>query len=471
MRLTTRKLKSLFIVLAASFLLSGCSSTEILSLEGVEELYQQKTSQQISLAPQQGIDLNQLLRQPLTAKNAIQITLLENHDLTSLYHNMGIRQADLIQAGLLKNPVVEISTLFSSEAAAPNLTLAFITSLSSLIERPLRQEIAANELEIEKMRLAAEMIAFSSKTHMAYISHRTAVTAVSLARENTRLDKAALTLAKGLLEAGNISKYDYETRLNRLELSRAREMEVKSRVKQTRAALNSAMGLDQTSAGLWRTPAGIPALPHQKLHPEATAKRALSASLDIAIAREELIIFGLKNQLERRQNLIPDLDLGVEFERNDGEKEVGPVAEITIPLFDHGQAKRIKAHHQLAKMESRLTAIMRKVVLNALRLSRLHNSRANLRRHYHQAILPGSKRLQKGALENYNAMQEGAFALLRAKQQDVELRARLLSLKSESWMGLIELKALLEGRLINNEGIQSALEPPLSGSPDMEEGH
>ena len=68
-------------------------------------------------------------------------------------------------------------------------------------------------------------------------------------------------------------------------------------------------------------------------------------------------------------------------------------------------------------------------------------------------------------------MQEGAFALLRAKQQDVELRARLLSLKSESWMGLIELKALLEGRLINNEGIQSALEPPLSGSPDMEEGH
>ena len=49
--------------------------------------------------------VHRLLQNELSADTAVQIALLNNHDLQSNYESLGIAQADLVEAGLLENPV------------------------------------------------------------------------------------------------------------------------------------------------------------------------------------------------------------------------------------------------------------------------------------------------------------------------------------------------------------------------------
>src|ERR1051325_11533326 len=47
-----------------------------------------------------------LLQHDLTADDAVQIALLNNLNLQATYQELGIAQADLVQAGLLKTPTL-----------------------------------------------------------------------------------------------------------------------------------------------------------------------------------------------------------------------------------------------------------------------------------------------------------------------------------------------------------------------------
>ena len=48
-----------------------------------------------------------LLKKKLTADDAVQIAMLNNRDLQAVYSDLGVAQADLVQAGLFKNPIFE----------------------------------------------------------------------------------------------------------------------------------------------------------------------------------------------------------------------------------------------------------------------------------------------------------------------------------------------------------------------------
>src|SRR6266850_6821299 len=48
-----------------------------------------------------------LLESKLTADEAIQIGLLNNRELQAIYSELGVAQADLVQSGLLRNPIFD----------------------------------------------------------------------------------------------------------------------------------------------------------------------------------------------------------------------------------------------------------------------------------------------------------------------------------------------------------------------------
>src|SRR5262245_56559448 len=53
-----------------------------------------------------------LLQNTLTVDGAVQVALLMNRDLQALYAELGVAQAELVQAGLLHNPVFDGSVRF-----------------------------------------------------------------------------------------------------------------------------------------------------------------------------------------------------------------------------------------------------------------------------------------------------------------------------------------------------------------------
>ena len=47
-----------------------------------------------------------LMARPLTVERALQVALLNNRELRATLEQLGVAQADLVQAGLLQNPVI-----------------------------------------------------------------------------------------------------------------------------------------------------------------------------------------------------------------------------------------------------------------------------------------------------------------------------------------------------------------------------
>src|ERR1041385_4497654 len=78
-----------------------------------------------------------LLQHELAADDAVQIALLNNLNLQATYQELGIAQADLVQAGLLKNPTLYFERRFGGQAAEIDLAQDFL----DLFVLPLRKRI------------------------------------------------------------------------------------------------------------------------------------------------------------------------------------------------------------------------------------------------------------------------------------------------------------------------------------------
>src|SRR4029453_13908612 len=62
-----------------------------------------------------------LLSRPLTADLSAQVALPNNHNLQATYEELGIAQADLVEAGLLRNPVFTFEKRFPGQALEADL--------------------------------------------------------------------------------------------------------------------------------------------------------------------------------------------------------------------------------------------------------------------------------------------------------------------------------------------------------------
>ena len=73
--------------------------------------------------------LRALLRRKRTADDAVRIAALNNRDLQALYSDLGLAQADLVQAGLFKNPILDAAVFFPLSGVRPDFSLSVVVGL------------------------------------------------------------------------------------------------------------------------------------------------------------------------------------------------------------------------------------------------------------------------------------------------------------------------------------------------------
>ena len=78
--------------------------------------------------------IKNLLAKPLTAEDAVQIALLNNRGLQAGYAELGIAEADLVQAGRLQNPRFDFKHI--TQGADTMIERTFTVSLVNLIMLP-----------------------------------------------------------------------------------------------------------------------------------------------------------------------------------------------------------------------------------------------------------------------------------------------------------------------------------------------
>lgn len=387
------------------------------------------------------------LKNGLSEEEAVQIALLNNRELQALYARLGIAQADLVQASLLHNPVIDAATGFPVGGGIVDLTFGVAMDFIDLLYTPLRKRVATARFEETKLRVAAEVLDVAWRTQTAFYRHQATAQMLEMRRQVAASTAASFDLAQRMREAGNMRELDLASEHALAEEAKLDLRLAEIAVRESRETLNTLMGLWGEESQAWTTASvRLPEL-REPLDSARLESRAIERSLDLAAA-EQLIVAAAENVgLDRASALFPELIIGGKGERDGLEWEPGPTFTIPLPFFDRGQARIARAQAELRQareLRYALAVRIRAVARTARDRLAGHRDRAF---HYREVLLPVRDRVLQETQLQYNAMQVGPLDLLRAKEQQIETAVRYIDALREYWLAQADLGLLLAGRL------------------------
>jgi len=449
-------------LLSSIVFLNGCASVALnAGFDEVKATVEERAA--IKIYWNNGTDLDKeaaeklgsLLKDKLTVDDAVQIGLINNRELQAVYSDLGVAQADLVQAGLLNNPIFDGAIKWATPGGGkPDLELAVVMNFLDIIYLPLRKRVAAARFEEAKTRVSGMVLDFAARVRTAFLTHQANQQMLELRQTIVQALSASLEVARRLTEAGNITDLEFARDRALAEAGKLALRSAEVAVRQSREELNTLMGLwgKQTE---WQTDERLPERPQQPIQTEELERVALNRSVDLLNARQRLVSAGEQLGLNKATALIPESHMGALGERTDGAWEVGPVLEFPIPLFDQGQARTGRAAAELrrAQQEYYALAIRIRSMSRAVR-DRMEGARDRAL-YYRDIMLPLHERIVNEAQLQYNAMQLGPIQLLRAREQQIETGAAYVEALRDYWLARAELAQLLSGRLPGGDGARA----------------
>jgi cobalt-zinc-cadmium efflux system outer membrane protein len=391
--------------------------------------------------------LRSLLQRKLTADDAVQIAMLNNRDLQAMYTELGVAQADFVQAGLFKNPILDAAVFLPLSGVRPDFQLSVVFNFLDALYVPLRKRVAAAQFEESKLRVTGAVLDFAAQVRTAFYVHQANEQLLELRRTIVQTLTASFDVSRRLHEAGNISDLDLARDRALTEASKLALRSSEVAAQQSREQLNGLMGAwgEQTE---WEIDGRLPEIPGEPLHVNGVEHLALARSLDLSHARQRIVATGQQLGFNRATALVPDLDLGAGAEREGEEAwKVGPLVAIPIPLFDQGQGRIGRAAAELRRAQQAYYALAVRIRSTARAAHDRMLGAQDRALYYRDILLPLQERIVSEGQLQYNAMQIGIFQLLRDREQQIETGVAYVEVLREYWLARADLAQIASGRL------------------------
>jgi cobalt-zinc-cadmium efflux system outer membrane protein len=437
---------------AAVLLLSACASVQPRQqLQAVEQQVGARLDQKVRWNQGREEDeqaqamVRKLLEDELTVDEAVQIALINNRGLQAAYERLGLAQADLVQAGLLENPHLSAQYLFGDEGDL--LEVAVIQSFLDVFTLSARKKIGAAGARRATLEVAGEVTRTAAQVRQAWFSVVADAQRLELFRQVTLASEAGADLAARQYAAGTLSRRDQASQQAFYAQAIVEAARAEAQLAADREKLNRLLGL-YGDLPQWKMAGRLPQLPLELPGVENIESAAISQRLDLAAANAEVEMLSRAAGLTRSTRWLSAFGIGVAYKREpDGEKLLGPEVELTLPLFDQGQARVARAEGELREAERRLEQLAIDVRSEArealLRLQAAHG----VARHYRDALLPLQQTVVSETLKFYNAMLVGAYDLLLARQAQVQTAKEYIEASKEFWLAWAELEHAAGGRV------------------------
>jgi outer membrane protein, heavy metal efflux system len=385
-----------------------------------------------------------LLRRSVTADSAVQVALLNNHHLQATYEELGIAQADLVEAGLLRNPIFTFERRFPGQALEMDLLKEFI----DILLLPLRKRIAAAQFEAARLRVGHEILKTAAEVRGAFYEHQGDQQLVDLRKTVAEATERSAEIALRMQQAGNLTNLDLATEQAsnaqaKIELAKAQSEAVQSREK-----LNKLMGAfgAQTS---WTVTPRLPELRSSEVSTAQLESRAIRQRLDLAAARQQFVAEARSLGTARVDAVLQQAEVGVHYEHEieGGLRSIGPSLNVPIPIFNQGQAAFARGSAKMRQAEQRYLALAADV-RSDVRAARdkMLLSRQQVE-YFKSTALPTRTRVTEESQLQYNAMQIGPFQLLQAKQEEVKTGTESVEALRDYWVARAELEKAVGGSL------------------------
>jgi len=401
-----------------------------------------------------------LLAEPLDADSAVQIALLNNAGLQAAFAELGISEAEYVQATRLPNPGFSFSRTRQGDDL--KIDRAIAVGLVNLLTLPLVARIEQDRFAQARLAVADTLLRQAFATRRAFVNAVAAEQAARYAEQVRHAAETGALFARDLARAGNVSALDHAREQAfyadaAAQLARARQQALAAREQLTRR-----LGLWGTGAQ-YRLPERLPDLP--KARPALTDLEgyAIGNRLDLQAGRVQLESLARSLGLTRATRFVSVID--VAYLRNSETAkptESGYGINIEIPLFDWGGARVARAEAVYMQAAARLAESAVNARSEVRENYAGYQARYDIARHYRDEVVPLRKRITDEDLLRYNGMLVSVFELLADAREQVNAVNGYLDALREYWLAETDLQATLGGRLPGADAPPPS--PPPAGS-------
>jgi len=401
--------------------------------------------------------VDQLLRSPLTVEVAVQIALLRNKDLQASFNDLGVSEAQFVQASLPPAPQFSISRLAGEGDV--EVVRQIVVSLFALATLPTRTAIAEERFRAAQWRAAEQVLTLAADVSRQYYVTVAAQEQVSFLQQSVTTAQVSTDLAKQLGEAGN---------LNKLEQARegAFSVELGAQLADARIQAQAEREKLTRMMGLWgreiafKLPKELPSLPKRIGTERNVEAKALTERVDLQAGRRDLAALAAQYGLTNATRFVSDVSLTLEDDREWARSEGGSVigatpnsklvrngfdVSFTIPIYDFGETGVRNARETYMAAANHLAQRAIDARSQAREAYLRYRGKYDLARYYAERVLPLRKIIVDQTLLQYSGM------LVDVTQLLVDGRARIISniaaitARRDFFIASVDLKAALVG--------------------------
>ena len=409
--------------------------------------------------------VKKILASPLAADNAVQVALLNNPGLQATYAELGIAEADLVQAGRMTNP--HFAYLRTSAGGERKLEWALTFPIIDLLTMPLRTRIEGRRFEQVKLAVAGQVLSVATGTRKAWIDAVAAEERVRYLGQVKAAAEASAELASRMEGAGNFS------RLNRMreEVFYAETVARLARTRQgavaARERLARLMGLSGDDVA-FHLPERLPDLPADKPEFRDIEARAMTERLDVRAAALETEGLAGSLGLTRATRFINVLELGPAATKEDPEPwKRGFEVSLQLPIFDWGGARVARAEaiylqalHRVAETAVNARSEVREAY------SAYHTAYDAAKR-YRDEIVPLRKKIAEENMLRYNGMLISVFELLADAREQVATVSAYIDALRGFWISESELQTAFNGPFVGRRGAAPMVSGGVAPNPAL----
>ncbi|WP_317204168.1 TolC family protein [Janthinobacterium sp.] len=438
------RLKPLLVLLSAA-LLSGCATfSGDAGVGAVSELTRARTGQALAaISPAVEAGVAELLKQPLTPDSAVRVALLNNRGLQADLAELGVAEADLVQAGRMRNPGFSFGRMRNGGETEIDRSVMF--DIVGLLTIPMRSAIETSRFEQAKLRAASQAVQLAGDTRKAYFDAVAAAQTVRYMEQVATAAEAGAELARNMTRAGNWSKLDQ---------AREQVFYAEATTQLARASHAATAAREQLTRllGLWGEGAAftlaerlpdLPAAPREMADSESLA---MAQRLDVQMARRDAQATASALGLSKATGFVNVFDAGYANKSVSGQpRQNGYAISLELPIFDWGGARnaRAQATYMQALHRTADTAIRaRSEVREAYSAYR---SNYDIARHYREEVVPLRKKISDEVLLRYNGMLASVFELLSDAREQVGSVNGAIEAQRDFWIAETALQAAING--------------------------
>ena len=290
----------------------------------------------------------------LSRDEAVAIALWNNAAFQVSVSQLGFARADLVEAGMVSNPV--LSLLFPVGPKQLEATLRWPVDV--LWERPRRVAAARLSLDAAAKSLVQSGLDLALAVRLAYTELALALDRLALAQETSATLQRIDQLTQSRLAAGDIAELD--ARAARVDAVRSGQDAERARrdVTVARDRVRLLLGVPEERLALDRLEASPEPQPCGSAN--EMRQRALAARPDLRAAEIAVEAAAARLGWERSRILTLTAALDANGEGDEG-FEMGPGLDVGLPVFNRNQGGRLRAQTELQRASAAYVALQQQV--------------------------------------------------------------------------------------------------------------